>query len=472
MTDSKYIGSLRAINYLHRVSQIGIILTSQAQTSNNVQSRQKSRLFIVFAFAMLLACVPVLPLKFLGIPGPDGDLNLASIANLPTWISNKFKPHEGKTKHQAASAQQGKPATEIELLDQAAKQLTLEISKSPSDPALYNRLGLIYAGLGELDAAEAQFQKAVELGRQKLATESATLKSQLAQNQRQEASETLIEQSSINVELAASHSNLARIYEKLGEQDKVVHELNQLNALTTVADQVNIQTKLTAGMNAATARLFANAQTLMASGFLPEAIKKYQQAAIASPQLAIIHQQLGLAYLLVQNHAEAARELERAASLDPKNADIHNNLGLAYQAQGYTGKARHEFETALKIKPKLATAALNLGNINSANGNFPAAETAYRRAIAADARSAVAHNNLAAIYSMEGRYSKTIEEFQKAIAIEPKMASAHYGLGLAYYNSGKYIASIPEFRQAAALNPSLSDAQAKIDAAVRKSGQY
>lgn len=445
-------------------------MTSQAQTRNNPQeSRQKSRLLIVFAFALLLASVPVLPLKFLGIPGPDGDLNLASIGSLP-WIQNLFnKPKV--TKRAAAAAAPVKPASEVELLDQAAKQLAVEISRSPSDPALYNRLGLIYSGLGELDAAEAQFQKAVELGIQKLASASTTLKSQLAQNQRQEASETLIEQSSTNVELAASHSNLARIYEKLGEQDKVVSELNQLNALTPVAEQTNIHNKLTAGMNASTSRLFLNAQTLMASGFLPEAIKKYQQAELVSPNVPIIHQQLGLANLLIQNHAEAARELEKAEILDPRNADTHNNLGLAYQAQGYTGKARHEFETALKLKPKLATAALNLGNINSAGGHWSAAETAYRRAIAADAHSAVAHNNLAAIYSMEGRYSKTIEEFQKAIAIEPKMASAHYGLGLAYYNSGKYIASIPEFRQAAALNPSLSDAQAKIDAAVRKSGQ-
>jgi len=449
-------------------------LTSQVQTSNNVQeSRQKSRLFIVFAFAILLACVPVLPLKFLGIPGPDGDLNLAKIGDIPSWLSNRFNfnKEQKATKNVVSAPTSSKPATEVELLDQAAKQLTVEISRQPSDPALYNRLGLIYAGLGELDAAEAQFQKAVELGRQKLINASATLKSQLAHNQRQSASETLIEQSSINVELAASHSNLARIYEKLGEQDKVVAQLNQLNQLTTVADQTNIHSKLTAGMNSATARLFTNAQTLMVSGFLPEAIKKYQQAAIASPNLPIIHQQLGLAYLLIQNHAEAARELEKAARLDFKNADIHNNLGLAYQAEGYTGKARHEFEVALQLKPKLATAALNLGNINSAQGHWTAAENAYRRAIAADAHSAVAHNNLAAIYSMEGRYNKTIEEFQKALAIEPKMASAHYGLGLAYYNSGKYVASIPEFRQAAALNPSLSDAQAKIDAAVRKSGQ-
>lgn len=447
-------------------------MTSQTQTSNTAQeSRQKSRLFIVFAFAMLLACVPVLPLKFLGIPGPDGDLNLASLGNIP-WLSNLFNKDNNKvSKRTAQVAASTKPATEVELLDQAAKQLTVEITHSPADPALYNRLGVIYAGLGELDAAEAQFCKAVDLGRQKLVNASTTLKSQLAHNQRQEASETLIEQSSLNVELAAAHSNLARIYEKLGEQDKVVAELNQLNQLSTVADQAVTQTKLTAGMNAATARLFANAQTLMASGFLPESIKKYQQAAIVSPHLAIIHQQLGLAYLLIQNHSEAARELQKAASLDPRNADIHNNLGLAYQAEGQTGKARHEFETALKIKPKLATAALNLGNINSAGGHWSAAEAAYRRAIAADARSAVAHNNLAAIYSMQGRYGSTIAEFQKAIEIEPKMASAHYGLGLAYYNSGKYLAAIPEFRQAAALNPSLGDAQAKMDAAVKKSGQ-
>lgn len=447
-------------------------MTSQVQTRNNIQeSRQKSRLFIVFAFAILLACVPVLPLKFLGIPGPDGDLNLASIKDIPTWLSNRFASGSKATKHVASAPVSSKPVSEIELLDQAAKQLSTEISKQPSDPALYNRLGLIYAALGELDAAEAQFQKAVELGRQKLANASTVLKSQLAHHQRQNASETLIEQSSINVELAASHSNLARIYEKLGEQDKVVSQLNQLSKLSTVAENANIYSKLTAGMNPATARLFANAQTLMASGFLPEAIKKYQQAAIASPNLPVIHQQLGLAYLLIQNHAEAARQLEKASVLDPKNADIHNNLGLAYHAQGYSTKARHEFETALKLKPKLATAALNLGNLDSASGHWTAAENSYRRAIAADARSAVAHNNLAAIYSMEGRYNKTIEEFQKAIAIEPKMASAHYGLGLAYYNSGKYLASIPEFRQAAALNPSLSDAQAKIDAAVRKSGQ-
>ncbi len=56
----------------------------------------------------------------------------------------------------------------------------------------------------------------------------------------------------------------------------------------------------------------------------------------------------------------AVQRLERAAKLSPQMAPIHNHLGLAYAALGRRGKARDAFERAVVLDCGNHPAARNL----------------------------------------------------------------------------------------------------------------
>ncbi|HEY9871266.1 MAG TPA: tetratricopeptide repeat protein, partial [Candidatus Obscuribacterales bacterium] len=365
-------------------------MTSRIQSTGTSSRWKTPRLAIVVGGALLLASLPILPLTFVFPPGSAPDLS--HVARVRDFLFGRFgspppvAPGSGDHGKKPASA--GTPGGQFDILQQAAQDLLIQISASPQDPALHNRLGMVYSSLGELDSAEKHFQRAVELAH--LGLSNLQEKGQILQSQGKlkQACSLVLESSRLNVELSAAHSNLARVYERLGHHDRVMAELDQLNK-----DVVNLAagpagTPGRSGpVSPAVAKLLARGESLMRSGRYEEAMSAFRNVIAIDPRVALAHHQLGLAAAITNNPDIAAQELEATVKLEPANAAAHNNLGLSYQTLSELEKAQKEFEKAVALDPRMTEAAINLGNLLSAQGRYQEAAHAYSQAVMSNPRS-------------------------------------------------------------------------------------
>jgi len=375
----------------------------------------------------------------------------------------------------------GVTASNVKLVDEAVKLLVGQIEANPKDPSLHNRLGLIYAELGELSQAENQFKQAIEIARLGVTESKQAVDANKASGQLTLASEAMLKGSQAELELSTAHSNLARVYEKLGQQSKVVAQLEQLNQDVRINGSLAQSFGLGAG-KAATAKNsvkssveivdgMAKAEALMQAHMLPQAMAQWKHVLSLDSTIAEAHEKLGRAALSTGNIFLAIQELKQAAQLEPHKAAIHSSLGMCYQYRNKNKEAIDEFNKALAIEPKDALTAFNLGNAYAALGQNKDARRVYQQAIQIKPEMAVAHNNLATVLSMDGLYEQAIEQFAYTLTLAPNMASAHYGLGLAQFNTHDYTSAAREFKIALAINPNLIDAHTKIEMCHRLNGQ-
>lgn len=437
-------------------------------------------LAVVFAGALLLVTLPVLPLRFLGIPGPDLD-NLPfqfDLSKLTAFV-NSFQ-----SKREIAETPAGPPQDareEVKLLDEAARQLELRVARSPTDPSLHNRLGLIYAALGEFSSATNSLEKAVDLARRELAQFAEREKLARQKGDLKTATEARIESSRTTVELSAAHSSLARVFSALGKRDLAMQQLEQLDRdIAFNADLTRIKAASAVPppappsqshrMSPEALRSFARAQALLQSRRVDEAMREFRKVVALEPNEALPHQQLAMAAALAGNNYTAVKELEAAVRLEPEDASTHGNLGVAYLHQGHYEKAQPQFEAAISLDPHNVEAAVNLSNLFLNRGENAEAERVLQTAALRNRNNAKLHNNLGTIYAINKDYKSAVDQFEKAVDISPDMASAHYGLGLAYYNLKEFQPAIRELKKALYLNPQLIDAHNKIEICCRRAG--
>jgi len=419
--------------------------------------RTHTRAWLILSAVAVAAAVPILPLRFLGIPGPDFPDVSQVVTTSKNWLSqmtSRMDVVEDREREKTPSSV-ASPADQVKMLEAAVDQLKAEVQLSPDDPSLQNRLGLVYLSLGDAEQSCQYFQKAVSLSRLGITAANAKIGEFRIAGKTKEAGSALLDASKLNVDLSAAHSNLARVYEKRGEHDKVISELDLLNKEGVLFNNAPVD---------------AQAEVLLQSRQLQPAADEYRRILAQDPNIAMAHHRLGTVLALSGNPALAVDELEIAARQDGGSPEIQNDLGLAYQMIGQHEQAVKAFERALALEPRLTEAAINLSNAYSTNGRTQDAAQVLSQAIASNPGNAKAHNNLGTLFSMESKWGAALYEFQKAVALSPSMPSAHYGLGSVLLQTKSYMPAVREFKQALALNPNFTEAQTKIEEAYRKAG--
>jgi len=452
-------------------------------TTNQPRERRgRGRLVFVFFAAVGLVTLPVLPLTFLGIPGP-------ALPKIDEWqqrilgIINKA-PSTARGGVISASKTAREKRDQVKLLDGAARELQLALENDPDNPALHNQIGLIYAETGDFENAINHFRRVVSVSRQKISEKTLEAQKLRQSGDLKGATAAVLACSKVNVELSAAHGNLARMFESLGQHDKVVAQLNELNHDISVGAELGKpqnQARMAAPgaalgknpgtrMSSDTLLSLARAQALMQARRVPEAVNEYNAVLQKDATVAIAHQQLGIVAAHSGNLNLAERELSEAVRLDPKDAVAHTSLAMTYASMGDTGKSKREFERALLLEPGNLEAAAHFSTMLSSQGDHDGAMTVLEQSVKHNPHNAFLRNNLGTMHSLKGQYHEAVFNFQRAISASPDMPSAHYGLGLAYYNLKDYRQSIVELKRALQLDPNLIDAHNKIESAYKRIG--
>jgi Flp pilus assembly protein TadD len=171
------------------------------------------------------------------------------------------------------------------------------------DPRCLNGLGAVLQRAGDLEAAERQLRRAVELA----------------------------------PEFAEAHHNLGVVYGLSGRLDAARAELEQ--ALDLAPDYAMAEENL--------------GVILHRLGDLEGAAQRLERAVELRPESPQAHFRLALVRAAQGLSVEAAAAFERVLALEPDRAEAHHNLAVLLRGLGQTERAEAHFERAGALDPRL-----------------------------------------------------------------------------------------------------------------------
>jgi tetratricopeptide (TPR) repeat protein len=156
-----------------------------------------------------------------------------------------------------------------------------------------------------------------------------------------------------------------------------------------------------------------------------------------------------------ERYAEAAHHAGRAAELKPELADIHNELGLAYCRLERFEEGIAEYRKALQLKEAKRSTERSAG-------------VAKIRANLANALAITANHlsESAPTVPEEAmrRYEEAIRQYEEALELDPQQPAIHRNLGMLLAQLGRYDEAIPHLRATLQMVPNEPAARETLDA--------
>jgi tetratricopeptide (TPR) repeat protein len=141
---------------------------------------------------------------------------------------------------------------------------------------------------------------------------------------------------------------------------------------------------------------------------------------------------------LRQNNFRMAADLLKAAvEKDPKHKFAWNNLGLAYLDMQEYDDAIAAFHKQIEINPYDEYSYNNLGRALQAQGKRKEAEAAFRKQLDVNPLDRWAHSSLANLFVEEKRWTDALPEIQAAVSRDPNDPNLQAVLGQVDLNLGK-----------------------------------
>src|SRR5256714_7825879 len=145
---------------------------------------------------------------------------------------------------------------------------------------------------------------------------------------------------------------------------------------------------------------------------------------------------LGCAYMNQQLFEKALKYFEDAASADPNLHVAKINQGIALLSLARVDPAKKILEEAAKEDPKDPHVWYALGMLEKNSSEPQAAVEDFKRVIEIDDSDADTWYFLGTVYSQLKQFPQAIDAFEHALKLNPLHASAQFGLSRAYQQSG------------------------------------
>ena len=269
----------------------------------------------------------------------------------------------------------------------------LRAPEAGNDAQLRYELGQAYLGLNQLDSAEKEEQRALEL-RENVFPEALTGLGDVAlrQDKLDLAEQRYSAALSQNPALTGAQLGLGRVAAQQGNWS--VADAHFRDAIAS-ADALTNQTD--------------------------------RRSVLAAAHLA-----RGEALLKLDRASEAIEEYSLANQQRPNDPEVFYGLAQAQRATGQIDLAQDNLALALQLRPAYPQARLLQGLIFEQQGQPAAAIDAYSKSIDAGGKLAEPYYRRALLYMSAQRLDDAARDLEKAIGIQPNFPEAHYWLGRAY----------------------------------------
>ena len=185
------------------------------------------------------------------------------------------------------------------------------------------------------------------------------------------------------------------------------------------------------------------------------ALKWFQRVQTQIPESAALLNNIGKAYVLKEDEAQALNNYRRACELDPKLAEVWFNLAELDQRSGRHEQAVLNFQKAIGIDPGMSAAFNNMGNTLRSLKRYPEAVAAFQKVVDLEPDLPQGHYNLGSAFRDMDRYPEAMVHLSKAIELQPAYADAWNNLALTCKNVGDLDRALIYFNKALHLQPDL-----------------
>ncbi len=165
---------------------------------------------------------------------------------------------------------------------------------------------------------------------------------------------------------------------------------------------------------------------VVAKGLLEQALTRMPREAVAAPA----YNDLGRAYLALEDWENAAAAFRASRRLDPSFAVPVYNLGVLHYWAGDMEQALERFLEAAQLEPSDAAALEFAGHAAMQLGDVPAAISHFERAIARRPGSPRALNALALALEQNRNPQEALARIEEALRVDDQYAATHFNRAL------------------------------------------
>jgi tetratricopeptide (TPR) repeat protein len=337
------------------------------------------------------------------------------------------------------------------------------IQKTPKNANAVAGLGLALGKQFKLDAADEQFDKALQLEPDNAVAHVG--KALVAINRLQSSSVTIQKQRDSMLKNAEAECRQALTKDPYSPEAHYYlgQSLREQGRFDEAANEFNEAIKADDKMSEAYSGL---GNVKLAQGSTQEAAAAFKQAIQAYSGNSTAHYGLGVCYKNQGQLDDALKELNTSLYQNPNSAPCHLAFGEVYAAQGNTVAAVQEFEKAKNIKPEYPDAYLHVADIRDARGDTELAIAELRSGLELMPNNPDLHQHIGDDNLRLEKLDDAIKEYEWVTNNSPgNAAAAAKGLTRAYYlksqkeSSGAFLMSNDyetakhQLEKAIALNP-------------------
>ena len=347
-------------------------------------------------------------------------------------------------------------------LERAEKELRRAVELRPDDLGARIRLGRVLQDASRPEEAEEQFDAALEIDSDSAAALYGLGKIRYDSGATQEAVTLLERALALQPQATSIHHLLGLAYRKLRDLDKAREHL-----AANKGDPVLFPDPLVSGLDSLLhgAKLDTIAgNKALEEGDLEGAIAAYRRGLEAEPDNASLHYNLAVALTRAGQRPEAIEELERAVEIDPDQRDAQYNLAAALRQGGRLDEAAEHYRRAFEIDSQDHLAHLEWAT-TLADAGHPERAAEEARAILEQAPDyepeprAGAHLLLARLAEAAGRGDQVLDHLRSAVAETPDDPKAVRALAVALGRAGDFGQAAARFGRLIELAPEDLDAR-------------
>jgi tetratricopeptide (TPR) repeat protein len=175
-------------------------------------------------------------------------------------------------------------------------------------------------------------------------------------------------------------------------------------------------------------------------------IDKCSKISKEDPNMILVHQVMGHAYILMNDPLKAITEAEFMIYLDKNNASAHQIMGDAYMKQNAFNKAQAAYASAMQIEPYNTDIHNNYGA--SCAEVLKADVEVYKKRVDEDPWRLGTHLDLAKLYLYLRDFDKGVKELQTAVKDSARAPFAYNLLGLTFVEMGRFDLAAIQFERA------------------------